>query len=293
MWTYLKRTWEQHGETVVGGAFFSGLGFLLFFTIFLGKIDWRAEVVHIPVRLASAEGLRTGVPVFVHGVEVGTVGNLYYVTVDEFDRPRSWAEARKSEGGSHGQTVIAILHMRRNLPFYPNYEVVTRYQTILSEKVVEVGPGGAYREFPYGKQRRPEHGPEGTPLQTLNHLTFTTAELERYHRTGEFPEDGRKLLRASNYDDPLYLIASVIVENRRPLRQITGNLRDITDKLNRGNQNIALLVNQAQLMDGSNGFLREVIVLTQELREGVEDTRESRAAIDFLNSVLAFSGLLI
>lgn len=292
MIAYAKSVWERNGEFVVGGGFFSLLLMLLFFTIFLGKIDWRAEVVHIPVRLASAEGLRSGVPVFVHGVEVGSVGNLYYVTVDEFDRPRSWAVAREAEGGSHGQTVIAILHMRRDLPFYPNYEVVTRYQTILSEKVVEVGPGGAYREFPYGKQRRPEHGPEGTALQTIRHLKFSTAELERFHRTGELPDDDRKLLRASNYDDPLYLIASVIVENRRPLRQITGNLRDITTKLNTGNQNISLLINRAQLMEGTNGFLREVIVLTQELREGVEDTRESRAAIEFLESVLAVSGLL-
>ena len=46
-------------------------------------------------------------------------------------------------------------------------------------------------------------------------------------------------------------------------------------------------------MEGTNGFLRDVIVLTQELREGVEDTRESRAAIEFLDALLAVSGALL
>ncbi|MEQ9366106.1 MAG: hypothetical protein RIF32_17820, partial [Leptospirales bacterium] len=189
--------------------------------------------------------------------------------------------------------VIAVLNLNRDLPYYPNYEVVTRYQTILSEKVVEVLPGNAVGEMPYGKTRPAEYGPPGLPFPRLDVMKFSTAELQRFHLRGELPADRREMLVASNYDDPLYLIASVIVENRGPLKQITGNLRDITEKLNQGNRNIALLVNRAKLMDGANGFLRDVIVLTQEAREGLEDTRESRAIIEFLEALLALSGALI
>ena len=268
---------------------------------FLGKIEWGNQIVHIPVRLSSAEGMRSGVPVFMHGVEVGNVGSLFYVTLDENDRPRPWhiAENETADGSagtsgrSHGQTVIAILNLRRDLPYYPNYEVVTRYQTILSEKIVEVLPGNARGAMPYGKIRPPEYGPEGESFPELDVLKFSDRELQRFRLTGELPADQRVMLAASNYDDPLYLIASVIVENRRPLKEITGNLRDITEKLNQGNRNIALLVNRARLMEGTNGFLRDVIVLTQELREGVEDTRESRAAIEFLDALLAVSGALL
>ncbi|MCR9142399.1 MAG: MlaD family protein [bacterium] len=291
----LEILWSKHGALLVGLTFFNVMSFLFTYTIFLGKVDWRSEVVHLPVRLSSAEGLRTGVPVFMHGVEVGSVGSLYYVTLDANNRPRPWrTEAGGAEATrSHGQTVIAILNMNRDLPYYPNYEVVTRYQTILSEKVVEVLPGNAVGEMPYGKTRPERYGPPGQAFPALNTMKFSTAELQRFHLSGELPADDRQMLVASNYDDPLYLIASVIVENRGPLKQITGNLRDITAKLNQGNRNIALLVNRAKLLNGANGFLRDVIVLTQEAREGLEDTRESRAVIEFLEAVLAVSGALI
>ncbi len=287
----LQNIWEQYGSLLVGLAFFNVMSFLFTFTIFLGKVDWQSEVVHLPVRLSSAEGMRTGVPVFMHGVEVGSVGSLYYVTLDENGRPRPWQSESRTR--SHGQTVIAILNLTRDLPYYPNYEVVTRYQTILSEKVVEVLPGNALGPMPYGKTRPEKYGPPEQAFPRLNVLKFSTAELQRYHIYGELPDDEREMLVASNYDDPLYLIASVIVENRRPLKEITGNLRDITEKLNQGNRNIALLVNRAKLMDGTNAFLRDVIVLTQEAREGLEDTRESRAMLEFLEAVLAASGALI
>lgn len=287
----LEKIWEKYGGLLVGMAFFNFMSFMFTFTIILGKVEWGGEVVHLPVQLTSAEGMRTGVPVFMHGVEVGSVGSLYYVTLDGAGRPRPWNVAKSVR--SHGQTVIAILNLTRDLPYYPNYEVVTRYQTILSEKVVEVLPGNAVGEMPYGKTRAPEYGSEAVAFPPLNVMKFSMAELQRFHLYGELPAGDREMLAASNYDDPLYLIASVIVENRRPLKEITGNLRDITEKLNQGNRNIALLVNQARLMDGTNGFLRDVIVLTQEAREGLEDTRESRASIEFLEALLALSGLVI
>ncbi len=285
---------SRHGALLVGMSFFNFMAFLFTYTIFLGKIDWGGSVVHLPVRLASAEGMRSGVPVFMHGVEVGTVGSLYYVTLDEQGRPRDWATDLAGKERSHGQTVIAILNLQRKLPYYPNYEIITKYQTILSEKVVEVLPGNSTGPMPYGKTRDVErYGPEGTPLPQLDVMTLTSTELSRFHLLGQLPPARGEMLRASNYDDPLYLIASVIVENRRPLKDITGNLRDITDKLNAGNRNIALLVNRARLMDGTNQFLRDVIVLTQEVREGVEDTRESRAAVEFLEALLAVGGGLL
>ena len=135
------------------------------------------------------------------------------------------------------------------------------------------------------------YGPEGRPLPRMNALKFSTAELRRYHEQGELPVDQREMLTASNYDDPLYLIASVVVENRRPLKQITDALKDITYKLNTGNRNIALLVNQSELLDGTNGLLKDVVVLLQEARDGVETLRESRPFVDLAGAVLAFSQL--
>ncbi|MEQ9365956.1 MAG: hypothetical protein RIF32_17060, partial [Leptospirales bacterium] len=91
----LEKFWERYGSLLVGLAFFNIMSLLFTFTIFLGKVDWRSQVVHLPVRLSSAEGMRTGVPVFMHGVPVGSVGSLYYVTLDEQGRPRPWG-AEKS-----------------------------------------------------------------------------------------------------------------------------------------------------------------------------------------------------
>ncbi|HQI18332.1 MAG TPA: MCE family protein, partial [Leptospiraceae bacterium] len=78
---------------------------------------------------------------------------------------------------------------------------------------------------------------------------------------------------------------------RRSLRKIASNVAEITEKMNSGNGTIAALLNRGDLVNNTNEILRGSLILIQEIREGVEDTRESKAAIDFISVVTAFVGL--
>jgi MlaD protein len=271
---FLRLFRERYLSLATGLAFYAFMALIGIYTILVSDIGLVDRGIRIPLRLSSSEGLREAVPVYIKGVEAGVVHSLYYVTLDENDHARPW----NASGAPHGQTVIAILHLDEKPELYPNYRIITRYLSILGKKIIEIDPGDARPAVAGGVQNAP-----------LGFQTLTRAETAHFRRTGELP-NGRPMLAASNYDDPVYLIATVISENRRDLRRITGNLRDITDKLNAGNRNIALLVNEARLLNGTNAILRDVIILTQEVRDGAEDLRESRAILDFIDVLLAVAG---
>lgn len=290
---------ERFSREIIGLLFFAGMGLLGFYTIFASGTDLFGPARYLPVQLSTAEGLRAGARVNMHGVEIGAVSSLHYVRLDAEGRPLPWEHSPKEDAG---QTVIALLNLKRLPPLYPNYRVVTRYQSILSQKAVELLPGNA--ALPADADpltARPveffqEHGPPEELLAPINVLVLDHREALRYRQTGEFPERARRrsLAAASNYDDPITLIASVIAENRPGLRGVTRNLADITDKLNRpDNRNLALIVNNPVLMQETNGLLRDVIILTQEAGDASEDLRESAALINFFDVVLAFSNLAL
>ncbi|MCB1319583.1 MAG: hypothetical protein KDK34_05000 [Leptospiraceae bacterium] len=316
---------KKHIHPITGLLFFVGLGLIGYYTIIDTQEFDDEGTVRIPVRLLTAEGMRPGTKIFVQGVQMGAVGALYYMTLDERGWPRSWSEENTR---SHGQTVIAILYLKRGFQFYPNYRIITRYQTVLSAKVIEIEPGNAVPTFMRrhdkleakrargitptqlnlipGVSGRIQYSAEerallrareqGEPylLRPLNHISLSMEEELHFRRTGDLPHGPeRELLAASNFNDPIFMIASVINENRTPIHQITSNLKDITQKLNQGNGAVAGLLNRPDVYAGSNEFMKDVIILTQELREGSEDLRETRAAVDFLDAMLVLIGGLI
>ena len=135
---------KKHIHPITGLLFFVGLGLIGYYTIIDTQEFDDEGTVRIPVRLLTAEGMRPGTKIFVQGVQMGAVGALYYMTLDERGWPRSWSEENTR---SHGQTVIAILYLKRGFQFYPNYRIITRYQTVLSAKVIEIEPGNAVPTF--------------------------------------------------------------------------------------------------------------------------------------------------
>lgn len=273
-WEFVRRT---YGSLFVGLGFYGAMAAMGFFTIIASGFAFDSRATRVPVRLLSGEGIRAGVPVYVKGVEAGSVHSLYYVTLDERGELRPW----KARGDSHGQTVVAILTFNEPPVVYPNYTLITRYLSVLGSKVVELNPGSAAAEV-------------GEPVhQQLDYLQISLSDTARYRASGRLPEDDRPMMVATNYDDPVYLIAQVLSENRGDLLRITRNLREVTDKLNLGQRNVALLVNQAQLAQNANGFVKDLVVLTQETRDGAEDLRESRAYIDFIDVLLTLTGAFL
>lgn len=238
-----------------GLAFFGCMAFLGNITIVHQKETRLRTPVYYPLRLETAEGLKVGARVQILGVPAGAVDSLYYMD---------------PESGGSG-SVVAVLAITEPVTFYPDYRIITRYPTALAAKEVEVNPGTSRG----GK--RP-----------LDPRYLDSKEVVALKRTGVMPEG--RMLEAANFDDPLYQVAVVLTENRKPLRRITRNLQEITTKINQGNGTLSAVLNRDDLAAGSNNLLKAGIVLIQEIREGAEDTRESRTAIDFFSGIVSYLG---
>lgn len=275
--------------TLIGALFFGTLIAIGYLTIFRGKEYALERGIHLPVILPTGEGLRVGTPVLVIGVEKGVISSLHYARLDHKGRPVPLtgdsplkkntddsippAAALPFRAGERpaGQCVIAILDLAEDVEIHRNYRVITRFTTLISQKVVEIVPGN----------RRPG-APSWEPLK------LDTSQVALFARTGRLPaeKENRSLMVAGNFDDPLYLLASFLNENRQSLRTITGNLASITTRIDRGNGTLAAIINSNTLHGETNDLLRELIILVNEIRGLQEARRESRAPIDFLEAYL-------
>lgn len=239
------------------------MGFIGYFTIVRTKENMEQTPVFYPLVLESAEGLREGAAISILGVRAGSVDSLYLVSPEE------------GSGNSESSMVVALLAINQPVTFYANYRIITRYPTALAAKAIEIDPGR--KTHPNEVALRPRY--------------IGSKELVTMKKTGLVPELGNTALTAANFDDPLYMIAATLAENRKPIRKIARNLAEITGKMNVGSGTVASIINRPDLAAGSNEILKGAIILIQEIRDGVEDSRESRAAIDFIFTITAFLSL--
>ncbi len=259
---------ERTTQLVTGLAFACLMLAIGYFTILRGRTYALEKGVHIPLLLESAEGLRVGAPVLVLGIEMGVVSSLHYVLTREDGSILPWKEEEAARRSPGGQKVICILDLIRDVPLYPNYKITSRYPSPISQKIVAIDPG-----------RLDAKRPDWQPLK-LSH-----EQLLAFRATGLFP-NGRDMLSSANSDDPIYLAASVINDNRGSLFRITSNLAEITRKINEGNGTLAAALNRDVLSAEANRSLGGLIIFLNEIRNGVEDTRESRGMTDLIAALL-------
>ncbi len=243
---------------LTGVLFFGAMLGIGYFTIARQKESGVRSPEFYLLELETAEGLKIGASVQILGVPCGVVDSMYYIPTQDGKT-----------------TVLAVLALTKTVPMYSNYRIITRFPTALAAKVVEINPG------------RKTDGAVIVQPQLLG-----SRELVDLKTHGTIPELGANALRASNFDDPLYLIAASLTENRKSLRRIASNVAQITDKMNAGNGTIALLLNRPDLVNNLNEILKGSLILIEEIHAGVEDTRESRAAIDFISVITAFTKFL-
>lgn len=263
---------DRKQQLVVGAAFFAAMILVGYFTIARGRTYALEKGVHLPILLESAEGLRVGARVYVLGIEMGVVSSLHYVLTRADGSIIPWNEERslRPNEGTAGQRVIAIIDLERSIKLYPNYSAKTRYPSPISQKIVALDPGRLEDKESSWQPR-----------------TLTQPQLRAFLARGTLPSDGT-MLASHNTDDPIYLAASVIADNRAALLRITGNLAEITGKVNEGQGSVAAILNRETLSRETNESLAGLIIFLNEIRHGVEDTRESRAMVDFISALLPF-----
>ncbi len=265
----------------------AGLIFWLFmiilgnYAIFAARGSDIPTVIRLPVLLRNAEGIEKGAQVSVRGVHIGHVESLTYVDLNDKEEVIPFDKVNSKN--SYGQGVIIILSIDRKLTFYPNYRVISKRSTILAGKKIEILTGNSPAEGweePKVGQQFPWRGEIdwGKKVSVLE-LDYWEAQAIR---SEAIISKKAHLVRVSNYDDPLYLFASVMHENKDNFFHGLQNVHDITHKINTGMGTIGKLLNRPEIDDKLNNLLKEFIYFTGEARDGLESLRESDSAVRFL-----------
>jgi phospholipid/cholesterol/gamma-HCH transport system substrate-binding protein len=140
--------------------------------------------------------------------------------------------------------VIVTIKMFQHFALYENYRIVLKNQTAIGGRIIVIYPG----------------------------------ELEREGVLYE-PVESYKNLHGVTIGDPLSKISEIIDENRGDLREAIVNLREFSEKINKGEGTIAKLVNEDKIH-------KDTGKLIEELRETIEDSREQAPVTSFIRAAL-------
>lgn len=216
-------------EIAVGIIFFLGMTILGYFTIIMKDevIDTRSYRM-VKAEFPYVNGLQKGEKVKMYGVTVGSVTSV----------------------AIEGSKVAVNFKFVSDTPFYENYTIRIRQESIMMGRYLEVYPG--------------------TPM-TKNKPNKIVSPSDPIY--GLAPTD------------VLALFEDILSENRSDLRasvsnmkEMSASLKDVTEKINTGKGTLGKLVNEDQTQDAKD--------LIKEVRDTVEDAREQAPITSFIRTVL-------
>ncbi len=76
------------------------------------------------------------------------------------------------------------------------------------------------------------------------------------------------------------------MRTEKNVRITLENLRDITDKVNKGQGTLGILINDDELHRNASTLLSDAQIVVREVREGLEDTREQAPVNSFVRAAL-------
>lgn len=141
--------------------------------------------------------------------------------------------------------VLVSVSLYRKLNLYENYKITLKSQSALGGKVIAIYPGCADLDG-----------------QSFSRVV-NTENLQGY-----------------TIGDPLTKLSEIIDENRENIAAALGNMREFTDKVNRGKGTLGKLVNEDTIHADTGKLLNE-------LRDAVEDAREQAPVTSFIRAALS------
>ncbi len=141
--------------------------------------------------------------------------------------------------------VLVSVSLYRKLNLYENYKITLKSQSALGGKVIAIYPGCADLD--------------GESFSRV----VNTENLQGY-----------------TIGDPLTKLSEIIDENRENIAAALGNVREFTDKVNRGKGTLGKLVNEDTIHADTGKLLNE-------LRDAVEDAREQAPVTSFIRAALS------
>lgn len=108
---------------------------------------------------------------------------------------------------------------------------------------------------------------------------FPGSVRDEKNRTYDVIETRKNLI--GGYHDALDSFTKMINENRENVYLAIKNIREITEKINKGKGTVAKLINEDRMHEGTDQLIKDV-------REAVEDAREQAPITSFLRAALTF-----
>ena len=269
---------------------------ILFFIIGLGIVFWVVIIgigtftvvmpakrdlnlpYYLPIVIKNAHDIQHGTRVQILGVDQGYIKYIDYFPLDKDGNFIFISDCKDlCQDKTYDQILLAILNIRKELEFYENYRIYTRYNNVLGEKVIEIDPGS---KFVIKNQKKFEQ-------KRIEVKYLTPNELFSLMNNQSIPLNKKELLFASNYDDPVTIVAEVVYENRKTIQRIFKNTAEITHKINKGNGTIGLLLNEHIVLTNTDKTLLEIILLIRDLRESLESLREQKILSNTFSGILS------
>lgn len=141
-------------------------------------------------------------------------------------------------------TVRVSISLYRRLNIYENYKVTLKNQSALGGKIIAIYPGSAELNGEY------------------------------YSRVVNIEN-----LKGYTIGDPLSKLSELLDENRENIAVTLQNVREFTDKINRGKGTLGRLVNEDTIHSDTGKLINE-------LRDAVEDSREQAPVTSFIRAAL-------
>jgi len=264
--------WLQN--ILVGVMFFGALALVGYFTIISKSGPFARKGEQLVVYFDDSEGIKKGTRVTVLGVPVGNVADIELFYIDANRNPVPFDAPERV-----GQRVAITLSLRQPVVFFENYTISVRSSSLLSDPLISIDPGSM----------KPDAlGRVAKQIPVL----YSAADIES--ETGKTPFEWQLMkqktesfvaLEGESAKDPIGELSSLISENRPDLNRTLNNVADITEKINRGNGTLGMLVNDAELHKNASSLINDAEVVVREMREGLEDTREQAPVDSFLRAI--------
>lgn len=140
--------------------------------------------------------------------------------------------------------VVVVLKMNRKFRLYANYQISIQSEGALGSRYVSINPGN----------------------RMINNQLLE--EIRDYTH-----------LEGRSFGDTLALLSELIAENRENVYATIKNIREVTEKINKGHGTLGKLINEGKVHDSTEGLIRE-------LRDAIEDTREQAPVTSFIRAAL-------
>ena len=267
---------------LIGLLFFGALSLIGFFTIVSTKGPFAPKGKYLVIFFDNADGIKLASSVNVLGVTNGDVKAIDLIFAD-----KNREIVRSNSDKKVGQRVAITIEILKDIVFYENYVIEIKNSALLGGKAVSIDPGTSIKSS--NKNKETDVDIKNNKILNVLYLTkssFSSSILEEYLNIFDKKPGNYVHLNGTNTGDPIAGISELVSENRQNVKETIQNIRDISDKIVRGQGTIGKLVYDDELHRNTVTLLSDAQIVVREVRESLEDVREQAPVDSFVRALL-------